>query len=69
MPIRTNQEGTKSNKSGWVYKKLDVVETVELRKQVPEIKATAITQVQQTVASWDMSQVLLELMILREATT
>lgn len=68
MSIRTNQEGTKSSKSGWVFKKLDVVETVELRKQVPDIKATAITQVQQTVATWDMSQVLSELMILREAT-
>lgn len=51
MPIRTNQEGNESSKSGCVHKKLEVVETAALRQQEPNIKATAITQFQHRVVT------------------
>lgn len=69
MPIRANQEGNESSKSGWICEQLDVVETAELRQEMPCIKTRAITQVQQTVVTWEYESSVIEVLILREGTT
>ena len=53
MPKRTNEEGNEKSQSGLVYKKLDAVETVELRQQVPNVNPVATTQVLQNVVTWE----------------